>query len=68
MFHPIVKAQVEQLGWRYDAGASRSGHPRLFPKDTSKPPLAIPGSPSDPRSFRNFVSLVRRNGGNWPPR
>lgn len=58
---------VANQGWRYDAGQSRRGHPRLYAADRSKGTVSVPTTPGDHRSFRNFVSQVRRAGGVWPP-
>lgn len=62
-YREVATDLVRSQGWRYDAGSSRGGHPMLFPADKAQRPLAVPTSPSDHRSFRNWVSAVRQRGG-----
>ena len=61
----VVAHQVTALGWRYERGRK---HHKLYPADATQRPLIIPGSASDHRALRNFITAVRRAGGVWPPR
>lgn len=42
-------------------------HPKLYPADRTQPMLTIPTTPGDHRSLQNWISMIRRRGGNWPP-
>ena len=64
-YREVVAHQIDALGWTYDA--SGKGYPKLLPADRSQRPLAVPKTPGDKRSFKNWVALVRRAGGEWPP-
>lgn len=63
-FQKVVDELVDQ-GWRYDP--HRSGHPMLYPPDAGERPIPVPTTPGDHRSFKNFVAMIRRAGGRWPP-
>lgn len=67
-FRGIVSELVDKQGWRYDNGARRGGHPRLYPPDPAQPPLSVPTTAGDRRSLGNFVAQVRRLGGRWRTR
>jgi hypothetical protein len=64
-YREVVAELVRNQGWRYDN--SRSGHPIVLPADTSFRSFAVPTTPGDSRSFKNWVGQVRRSGGHWPP-
>lgn len=64
-YREIVAHQVRTLGWRYDT--KRGGHPVLYPADRTKRAIPVPTTPGDHRGLRNFTSLVRQAGGQWPP-
>ncbi|WP_134667863.1 hypothetical protein [Amycolatopsis sp. CFH S0078] len=67
-YRDIVNYQVEHLGWRYDNGGGRGGHPCLYPTDRTQRPIAISTTPtSHPRALKNFTAQIRRAGGQWPP-
>lgn len=59
-YREIVAALIDQ-GWRYDA--SGKGHPKLYPADRSQHMIAVPTTPGDQRSLKNFRAQVRRAGG-----
>ena len=67
-YREIATHMVVGQGWRYDSGRRRGGHPKLFPKDPSKPSITIPTTPGDRRSLKNFTADVRRAGGEWQRR
>lgn len=67
-YREVATALVKNQGWRYSAGGKRGGHPMLFPADRNQRPLAVPTSPGDHRSFRNWLSAVRQRGGQWKGR
>jgi hypothetical protein len=64
-YREIAVDLVRNQGWRYRYG---KGHPTLYPADKTQVPLIVPTTPSDNRSFKNFVADVRRRGGIWPPK
>lgn len=64
-YREVATELVTNQGWRY---VYRGGsHPMLYPADRSKSPMTIPTTPSEKRSFANFLAQVRRAGGVWPP-
>lgn len=63
-FREVATHLVDVQGWRYERTRR---HPVLFPPDPAVPAVRIPTTPSDVRSFQNFVAEVRRRGGQWPP-
>jgi hypothetical protein len=67
-YREVADELSSNQGWRYDSGAKRGGHPILFPPDRTQPQLSVPTTPSDRRSFDNWLADVRRRGGLWPPR
>jgi hypothetical protein len=62
----VVKELVVNQSWRYRNASGRGGHPMVYPPDPAQPPLAVPTTPGDRRSFANWVSQVRHRGGHWP--
>jgi len=66
-FREVAIELVRNQGWRYDNGRRRGGHPLLLPADRTKRPIAVPTTPGDVRSLRNFKATVRQAGGIWPP-
>lgn len=64
-YREIVQFQISTFGWRYDT--SGKGHPVLIPADITMRKIAVPTTPGDRRGLLNFISLVRRSGGTWPP-
>jgi hypothetical protein len=60
----LVKAAKRQR-WRIDT--TTSGHVRFTPPDPTKKACVFPGTPSDQRAIRNFLSQLRRQGFVWPP-
>lgn len=65
-YREVITELVSNQGWRY---RYRKGgrHPMLYPADRSKSPMTVPTTPSEQRSFANFLAEVRRAGGIWPP-
>jgi len=64
-YREVATELVDNQGWRY---STRNGnYPALYPPDRSQSPVVLARTPSDQRAFRNFVSLVRQRGGQWPP-
>jgi hypothetical protein len=59
-YRRIAEELVNNQGWRYEHGKK---HATLYPADRTKGPIIVPTSPSDARSFKNFVATVRRAGG-----
>jgi hypothetical protein len=64
-YREIVAYQIERLGWRYDPKGK--GHPVLYPADKAHGAIRMAQTPSDRRGIKNFVAVVRRAGGIWPP-
>lgn len=68
-----MNKEVDQLlrelrvqGWRVER--TRGGHYKAFPPDPAATPVVIPGTPSDSRSLRNTIGLLRRGGFIWKGR
>ena len=40
----------------------KSGHLRVYPPDKTQDIIHVPGTPSDPRSMKNLIALLRRSG------
>jgi hypothetical protein len=40
----------------------------LYPPDVTQSSVAIHGTPSDVRAFKNIISEMRRRGFRWPGR
>lgn len=59
-YRKIVNLQIDELGWRYNAGKK---HPTLYPADPNQPPLTVPTTPSDHRGLSNFKTALRQRGG-----
>jgi len=54
----IIEA-IQRQGWRVRRG---SKHYMVYPADPTKPPVAIPCTPSDHRSLLNIRADLRRRG------
>jgi hypothetical protein len=63
-YREIAVELVRNQGWRYRYGKS----PHAAPGRQDQVPLIVPTTPSEHRSFKNFVTDVRRRGGIWPPK
>lgn len=59
----IVEAARRQ-GWRVEE--KKKGR-MLYPPDKAKSQVLWHNTPSDVRAVRNFLSLMRRSGLEWPP-
>ncbi|WP_128970262.1 hypothetical protein [Rhodococcus opacus] len=59
----VLKA-LKEAG--FEIRKSKNGHPMVY-KD-EKLITTFSGSASDPRSFRNTLSYLKRVGFEWPPR
>lgn len=64
-YREIVTHLVANQGWRYDR--THGKHPMVFPADKSKAGIPVPTSPGDQRGLRNFIAMVKRANGVWPP-
>ena len=60
----VLKALKEQ-GWRIER--TKKNHYMAYPPDKSKGPVDLGGTPSDHRSIRNALSLLKQRGFRWPP-
>jgi hypothetical protein len=49
-------------GWRGGCAASGRGHIKLYPKDRSKAPVPVSGTPSEYRGLKNLRAQLRRAG------
>ena len=59
----ICEAADEQ-GWRWQG--SKGGHVIFFPPDKRFPPVVFAGTPSDHRSRKNAMAIMKRAGFMWP--
>lgn len=65
-YREVVEHLINNRGWRYDN--QRKGHPTLYPADRNQTPYQVPTTPNrNPRAWKNWVSGIRRRGGDWPP-
>lgn len=53
--------KLEQQGWRID---TTGRHVKCYPPDRSRQMVVLPSTPSDHRSLRNAVAMLRRSGAN----
>jgi hypothetical protein len=58
-FRTLQGAAVEQ-GWAVESISGQ--HWKFIPQDKTKRPVVASGSPSDWRSFANFIAELRRSG------
>lgn len=64
-YQEVIDELVGNQGWRRsDTGG---GYPKLWPSDGVSRPISVPRTPSDHRSFKNWISQIRNAGGIWPP-
>ena len=57
--------EAQRQGWRIEP--TKRGHYKAWPPQGG-PPVTISGTPSDWRSIRNVVALMRRLGFQWKGR
>lgn len=65
-YRKVAQELVDNQSWRYDAKRGKGGYPILYPPSGAKP-VKCPRTPSSQRRYRNWVSEIRRAGGEWPP-
>ncbi|HEX4489664.1 MAG TPA: hypothetical protein VH914_00515 [Acidimicrobiia bacterium] len=51
---------LERQGWTIEA--TKSGHIRAIPPDTTKPIVIIASTPSDHRAWKNTIAQLRKSG------
>jgi len=57
-----LRRAAEAQGWKVEQ--TRSGHWRFVPPDRAKPIVIVSGTPSDHRSMRNSLAMLKRSGFN----
>jgi hypothetical protein len=55
-----VQSEALQQGWVVEPASK--GHWRFLPGDKTKRPVFLSGSPSDWRTWANFIAEMRRSG------
>ena len=55
---------LEEQGWRVEETKKR--HYMAYPPDKAQGPVSLGSTPSDWRSLRNALSLLKRRGFRWP--
>ncbi len=62
----VVNFLIDTHGWRYRLPTG-GGYPRLLPADKAKPAICAETGHTRGHAFGNWIGLVRRAGGHWPP-
>jgi hypothetical protein len=63
----VIDYLIDSQGWRYEL-PSGGGYPMLFPADATQTPIRVPKTGhSRGYAFSNWIAVVRRKGGQWPP-
>jgi len=63
----VIMDLIDNQGWAYKLPIG-NGYPRLLPADPAFPPIRVPKTGhAKGRAFSNWLAVIRRSGGHWPP-